>query len=722
VPPPLAEFVTTLSAAADAESAVRDGIAHAVRVFGAEVAAWVREQEVVVRAGAGAERLSDACIISALGGSGVVELPGRAAITTLAVSSAAAGDARLVVGRRRPSLFTRRERGLLDDMARVLTLTSRVSRRDPPGAGRALRNSEHRLRGILQSAHDAFIALDTDGLVLDWNVEAEVTFGWPRADALGRKLAELIVTPEARPALKLKLEAMSRDDSHNDLHRTRLEAVHRNGRCVPLELRMSRLKAGDTHILQVFARDRTEPAQAERDRRAAEDQLAIQALHDPLTGLPNRALLFDRLGHALVVAARRGSLVAVLFVDVDNFRLVNENLGHQIGDELLIEFARRLARNARASDTMGRMDGMVGRFGGDEFVLVCEDIIRERDAITLAERITSTLKEPFARAGQQLLTTASIGIGFGRGAKATPDSVIREAEAAMYRAKEQGRARYELFDPTMGDHVFNRLRDETELRQAIEDEQLRVFYQPIVSVMDEELIGVEALVRWQHPERGLLAPLEFLPLAEDTGMIVPLGRWVLGEACAQASRWQLDRRSTSPLRVAVNLSARQLTSNDLVHVVADRLARAKFDPSLLTLEITESVLMERSEDPVQVLRDLRTLGVRIALDDFGTGYSSLSYLQRLPLDIVKLDRSFISGLPGNQADRQILGAIAQMTQALSLTLIAEGVETEQQLSCLRDLGCQLAQGYYFAAPLPAAQVTEILKNAHAPRRGRDSSS
>ncbi len=585
---------------------------------------------------------------------------------------------------------------------------------EPDGAQRALRNSERRLRDILQGAPNAFVAVDVEGLVLEWNVEAEATLGWPRSEAIGRRLVDWMIAPAERDAFEAAVKAfVAEADEPGQHHLVELDALHRDGHEVPVELKLFRLRAGGTYIIQTFVRDMSESVRAERERREAEDRIAHMTLHDALTGLPNRALLFDRLAHALAGANRRDATVAVLFADLDNFRLVNESLGHQAGDDLLVELARRLGERIRRSDTMARVrEDTLVRFGGDEFVIVCEDVGSERDAAAIADRIAAALLDAFAVAGEQLVVTASIGIALAAG-DASPDAVISEAEAAMHRAKERGGARYELFDPAIGDRVLDRLHQESELRQAIEHDELRLFYQPIVSVSDGSLVGAEALVRWEHPERGLLAPAQFLSLAEETGLIVPLGRWVLQEACAQATGWQANRRGGLFPRIAVNVSAHQLANHELGPLVAEVLARTGLDPSRLALEITESVLLEESRISVDLLGGLRDLGVRVSLDDFGTGYSSLSYLRRLPLDAVKLDRAFISGLEETGVDRQIVAAIVQMARALSMTVIAEGVETATQWTCLRELGCHLAQGYYFARPMPAGQMTSLVQDASA---------
>ncbi len=710
---------------------------------------WVRDGQVVARAGQGAGGPSDGDLI-AVGEAAKPHgsLPG---LRTRACCVSPVGDgwAKLIVARHGHRPFTGAERRLLGDMSRALAMSQgsgvrlegtrirggagQTARLDSGAAERALHNSDHRMREILRGTRDAFFTVDAEGLILDWNDEAQATFGWTRPAALGRDVAETLIAASARVAYRAHVEAfVARHDHHGD-QRLVVDALHRDGREIPVELSLSQMRAGETYILQVFARDLTDVVRAERDRRHAEDRLAHQLLHDPLTGLPNRALLFDRLAYALAGAGRRGCRVAVLFIDLDDFRLVNESLGHRAGDELLIEVTRRLDQTVRGKDTMARMgEETLVRFGGDEFLLVCEDVGSELDAMAIAQRVTSALEVPIRVAGEQLYVSASTGITLST-AEATPDSVIGEAEAAMGRAKKRGRGAFELFDPAMGASVFNRLQEEHELRRAIEGNELRLYYQPIVSVMNGDLVGAEALVRWQHPRRGVLEPAEFLPLAEETGLIVPLGQWVLAEACNQGARWQASPAGDLTPRVAVNVSGRQFADRDLVALVSDLLRQSGLHPSRLALEVTESVLLEesatRASAPAAALHELRALGVHASLDDFGTGYSSLSYLRHLPIDTLKLDRSFISGLAPHGVDRQIVAAVVHMTRALSMNLVAEGVETEQQLARLQELGCHMAQGYYFARPLPAAQMTALLEDAssHRPpasrrprRRGRKS--
>jgi diguanylate cyclase (GGDEF)-like protein/PAS domain S-box-containing protein len=579
-------------------------------------------------------------------------------------------------------------------------------------AENALFTSEQRLQDILETAPLAFVSTDAEGLILDWNSEAELMFGWSRSEALGRKLASTLLPQPVRPAYDRELaELLETDDPKLASRRVELTTLTSEGRELPVEMTVSRVFAQDGHLFRIYARDLSQQRQADDDRRYAEEQLTYQALHDPLTGLPNRTLLLDRIGHALALAKRHGSTAALLYVDIDNFKLINESLGHDVGDELLICVARRLQDVLRSSDTVARVDrDILARVGGDEFVVLCESLAAERDAIDIAERIGVSFAEPFQVADQRLFVRLSIGIALNNTSTSSV-SVIRDADAAMYRAKERGGDRYELFDPEIRARVLDRIRKENELRDAIEADQLRLHYQPIVAVLDGAFVGAEALLRWDHPERGLVAPLDFIPLAEESGLIVPFGRWVLERALEQLVLWQATLGAGSPLRVSVNISARQVMDDDLPTLIHELLKRYRVRPSQLVLEFTESILLDDTEARAAVLGDLRKLGVRLALDDFGTGYSSLAYLRRLPFDALKLDRSFISGLAHTVIDPQITAAVIEMARALEMTVIAEGVEEGDQLECLRRLGCHFAQGYYFAAPMPAAELTVMLQHA-----------
>jgi diguanylate cyclase (GGDEF)-like protein/PAS domain S-box-containing protein len=434
------------------------------------------------------------------------------------------------------------------------------------------------------------------------------------------------------------------------------------------------------------------------DRAVAEDRLEHQALHDPLTELPNRSLVLDRLALALRRLDRHPQeIVAVLFLDLDRFKVINDSLGHDAGDELLVALGHRLSATLRPDDT-------VARFGGDEFVMVCEHIGRDEEAQVLADRIGHALQRPFPLQRGEVVVTASIGIAVSRHGSDRAESLLRDADAAMYRAKERGGSRYEMFDKTMHTQAVVRLLTERALRNAIDHDELRVFFQPQIRIATGECVAVEALVRWEHAMRGTVLPVDFIPVAEETGLIVPIGERVLKEACAQAQRWQDAGPGGSPLGVSVNLSARQLMRADLRDWVARLLEEHQLAPETICLEVTESVLLDDVEVTVDALAALKDLGVRLAIDDFGTGYSSLSYLKQFPFDELKIDAVFVAGLGQSPTDDAIVAATVDMAHALGMVAAAEGVETEAQLDGLADLGCDLAQGFHLALPEPVERL------------------
>ena len=426
-----------------------------------------------------------------------------------------------------------------------------------------------------------------------------------------------------------------------------------------------------------------------------------QALHDPLTGLPNRLLLTDRIEQALARSSRSEGRVVVFFLDLDLFKVVNDSLGHHAGDALLIDVAGRLQSAVRSGDTLAR-------FGGDEFVIVCDDV-RDGEVDALAHRVTSALREPFASETHQVTVTASIGAALATDSS-DPQTLLRDADAAMYRAKERGRDQVVLFDEAMHQQADERLQDAVGLRRALDRDEFRTVYQPIIDTDTGSTVGLEALIRWDDPERGLIAPGLFIPAAEETGLIVPIGAWVLDDALSQVQRWREEFPHTGDLWVAVNISSRQLQAPGLVEQVAASMHRAGIPPSAVHLEITESAVMNDLEPVVDTLVALRALGLHLAVDDFGTGYSSLTYLKRLPVTTVKIDRSFIRGLGGSDDafDRPLVDAIIKMSESLHLEVIAEGVETPEQLDVLRELGGRVAQGFLWSKPLTKEQVPEWL--------------
>jgi diguanylate cyclase (GGDEF)-like protein/PAS domain S-box-containing protein len=446
-------------------------------------------------------------------------------------------------------------------------------------------------------------------------------------------------------------------------------------------------------------------------RHQTEVALRHNVLHDSLTGLPNRVMLQEQISDAMTRrTADSNHQFALLFLDLDRFKIINDSLGHLVGDQLLIAFGQRVRDCIRKGDLLARL-------GGDEFAILIEPIVTIREAIDIAERIQMLLMQPFMLQGQEVFVSASIGITLGDEEHQTIEGILRDADTAMYCAKIGGKAQHVIFDPKMHERVLQRMTLENDLRRALQRDELFVCYQPIVTLDNQTMCGVEALVRWQHPEQGLISPLDFIPIAEDTGMIVAIGEWILREACKQLRQWQ--SQSEQPLMLCVNLSARQLMQADIVDRIAQILYECRVDPHCIKLEITESVLAENPEMATKKLLQLRDIGIQIAIDDFGTGYSSLSYLHNFPINTLKIDRSFIDGLEQDSEKLELVRAILTLVKSLGIDAVAEGIETSDQLSSLLGLSCQYGQGYLFSQPVAAAVIHELLASTESAYKDKE---
>ncbi len=458
--------------------------------------------------------------------------------------------------------------------------------------------------------------------------------------------------------------------------------------------------------LEERVRERTQELEQEiQERRKVEAQLLHDAFHDALTGLANRALFLDRLGLSLTRAKRRSDFCfAVLFLDFDRFKLINDSLGHVWGDRALVAIARRLEGCVRAGDT-------IARFGGDEFAILLDDVHNLADVERLTQQMEERLAVPLQVDDNELFVSASIGIAFGSPDYGKPEEILRDADAAMYRAKSLGRARYEVFNEALHREAMDRLRLETDLRRAVQEESFGIQYQPIISLADGRMIGFEALVRWRHPVWGLVPPEQFIQVAEETGLILPIGRWVLSEACERLRQWQRDYPSELPLTINVNLSRRQLLQADLLDQIRCILSRTKLPAESLQLEITESAILENPEDAIEFLNHLKSLNIGLCVDDFGTGYSSLSSLQQFPVNVLKIDKTFINGMGPDGKKDEIVRAVVSLAHSLRMQVVAEGVETEGQLQRLRDMECDYGQGYLLCHALDAEGIDRLLDRA-----------
>jgi diguanylate cyclase (GGDEF)-like protein len=751
----LAEFLAVVSRAPDVDSAIRVVTERAARALEAEVAVvFDPDGAVVSSVGFALGRVPVDALRDVLSGRrGLLDVPGaglcRTAVTDVAGHALGAEPRRmrersepghLLVARSGGDGFNIDELSLLRGMARVLELTVETLRTFEAERHQAAENARlvtslqerQRLLEQLSRIQRAITRREPLSQILDTiTAAAQELFG---DEAVGLRMFDpdapdmlLLVASRGLPpdtakrlwrvpvtdngvtstAVRLDQLIVKHDhDSHgpqlpNPIVGAMAAPVHDAGQVVG-GLAIGSFRAdrvygrADQEVLRVFAEH---VSLAVTDAKTQEAM--HQAFHDSLTGLASRGLFLDRLNHALARAAREGTRLAVLFVDLDRFKNVNDSLGHSAGDLLLVGVAERLRSCLADDDTAARL-------GGDEFAVVLEDVADDEQAIWVARRIIDRLRAPFLLGGHEAFVDASVGIAFNEDEDEDGQTLIRNADLAMYQAKKNGRGHHEIFQPALRARFVRNLELEGSLRHAVDQGDFVLHYQPIVELASGRFIGAEALVRWLHPEQGLIGPPEFIPLAEDTGLILPIDRWVLGEACRQIGEWNARRGAGRPLTVSVNLSARQLQRTDLPEFVAATLARTGLDPGCLVIEITESLLLQDTAATMDRLRRLKALRVRVAIDDFGTGYSSLAYLRQFPVDIIKIDKSFVCGA-GDGPDASVLArAIVQLGRTLRLSTIAEGIETAAQLAELSGAGCEFGQGFYFAEPVPAEELMTLL--------------
>ncbi|MHB8682622.1 MAG: putative bifunctional diguanylate cyclase/phosphodiesterase [Acidimicrobiales bacterium] len=732
----LAEFLAAVSAYGDEHSAMRGAVELAAEAFEAEVGAVLRNESVLAAVGFPVGRVPRTELLQAARHGGSLEVPGAGHCRVLRVPlEMVDGDGTLVLARSGPG-FSREEMSLLRAMTRVLSLAlgnlrTMASLRERQNLLEKLSKIQRSisLRAPLAEVFDAI----TDGaaellgedIVTLYLVDQDDPGALTAASMHGMPAVATLETARLRVGHGVSGRSVAENrlvvvedydgDPHADrravragVKATMAAPVHDGGDVIGC-LVVGSLHAGRTYspaerdLLLAFAEHASLAVTDAKTVEALHEAVGAathRAMHDPLTGLANRTRFLDRLGHALAVRRLPGATVAALYVDIDDFKLVNDRFGHGVGDLLLVEAAGRLNAAVRVGDT-------VARLGGDEFAVLLENASGIADAIGAAQRILEAFREPFAFGDVEIVCNSSVGIALQERGSVSADELLRNADVAMYRAKNSGKGCAVVFESAMYEALLDRLELESDLRRVVQDDEIDVFFQPIVRLRDNRILGVEALARWPHPTRGFVPPTTFIPLAEDTGLIVTLGRQVLLRSCL----WVGERRRTHPedeLFVSVNLSAPQLQDPGLIAAVERALDAGGIESDGLVLEITESVFMQDTDVTMARLRALDALGVRLALDDFGTGYSSLSYLRRFPVDVLKIDRSFVSALRSGDDHERLTEAIIALGGALGLQCLAEGVEHPEELAVLRALGCDLAQGHLFARPMPAGALEQFL--------------
>ena len=592
-------------------------------------------------------------------------------------------------------------------LIRAVRASRRAAREQAEASAAALAAQGARFSRVVDNAFDAVVTTDSDGRIVSWNQRATEIFGYSPQDVEGKDLFPLILTEEAFVEHRQLFDSLLDSSAEGPASVSHLETSgrHNSGRSLPLELALTCSEANGDFILSVFARDITQRKRTDRKIR----QLAY---YDTLTNLPNRQSFKERASQAIESAVRYERLGAVLYLDLDEFKRINDTLGHDVGDQLLVGVADRLRQQLRTSDQVSRAessgigDESMARLGGDEFTVLLSEIQHHLSASVVARRILKAIAKPFDLEGHEVYVTPSIGIALFPDDGVTVDEVLKNADTAMYHAKAIGKNNFQFYSEEMNARAIRRLKLEGELRKALDRGELHLNYQPQIDIKRGRIIAAEALLRWTHHEFGNVFPDQFIPIAEDTGMIIEIGEWVLQEACRQNKAWQ--KAGLTPIRVAVNLSPVQFAQRNIQDVVRKALTTSGLSPDLLELEITEGIIMRNIDETITTLQQLRRMGVFISVDDFGTGYSSLSYLKRFPISALKIDRSFVKDIPEDQDDAAITAAIIAMAHQLNLEVVAEGIETQEQMSFLQRHGCEIGQGYLISRPVSGAELAKLL--------------